>query len=68
MLVEVLIPMSVFATIFGVIYLYLTTRNRERMAMIEQGADPELFVVANSNALLRLIDTRTWEQKEQGRS
>ncbi len=32
-----------FLTIFGVFYLYITTRNRERMAMIEKGVDPALF-------------------------
>ena len=33
----------VFATIFGVIFMFLTTRNRERMALIEKGADANLF-------------------------
>ncbi len=32
-----------FASIFGIFYLYITTRNRERMAMIEKGVDPALF-------------------------
>lgn len=32
-----------FLSIFGVFYLYITTRNRERMAMIEKGVDPALF-------------------------
>lgn len=31
------------ACIFGVFYLFITTRNRERMAMIEKGVDPALF-------------------------
>ena len=47
MLAEILIPivsmLTVFGTIFGVLYLFLTTRNRERMAMIEKGADPVIF-------------------------
>jgi hypothetical protein len=32
-----------FLSVFGVFYLYITTRNRERMAMIEKGVDPALF-------------------------
>lgn len=41
-----LIVVLVLATIFGIFYLYFTTRNRERMALIEQGMDPNL---ANSD-------------------
>jgi Domain of unknown function (DUF6249) len=43
MIVEILVPMTVFATIFGVLYIFFTTRNKERMAMIEKGADPSIF-------------------------
>lgn len=32
-----------FLSVFGAFYLYITTRNRERMAMIEKGVDPALF-------------------------
>lgn len=41
---EVLIPISVFAAIFGIFYVYITARNKERMAMIEKGADASTFV------------------------
>ncbi|AHM60771.1 hypothetical protein D770_12585 [Flammeovirgaceae bacterium 311] len=41
-----LLVVLVLATIFGIFYLYFTTRNRERMALIEQGMDPNL---ANSD-------------------
>lgn len=40
---EMFVPLSMFACVFGIWYVYLTTRNRERMAMIEKGADPTLF-------------------------
>ncbi len=39
----VLIPLIVFSSIFGVIYVFLNTRNKERMALIEKGADVSLF-------------------------
>jgi len=34
---------ALFATIFGIVYVFLTTRNKERMALIEKGADASLF-------------------------
>ena len=39
----VLIPFAFFALVFGVVYISVTTRNKERLALIEKGADPELF-------------------------
>lgn len=41
-----MILISMAACVFGIFYLFLTTRNRERMAMIEKGADPTLFSAA----------------------
>lgn len=43
MLAEILVPMTVFACIFGVLFVFFTTRNKERMLMIEKGADPSIF-------------------------
>ncbi len=40
---EILIPISLFGAVFGIIYIYLMTRNKERMALIEKGASAELF-------------------------
>lgn len=44
MLAEILIPMSFFFAVFGVFYLYLSTRNRERLALIEKGVDASIFM------------------------
>jgi len=41
--VGLLVPIGSFAMIFGIVYLVVTSRNRERMALIERGADPALF-------------------------
>ncbi len=41
--VGMLVPLGCFAMIFGIVYLVVTSRNRERLAMIERGADPSLF-------------------------
>jgi F0F1-type ATP synthase membrane subunit c/vacuolar-type H+-ATPase subunit K len=32
-----------FATVFGLYYVHITTRNKERMALIDKGADASLF-------------------------
>jgi len=42
-LVGILVPLGSFAMIFGIFYVIVTSRNRERMALIERGADPMLF-------------------------
>jgi len=41
--VGIFVPITLFAMIFGIVYLGITSRNRERMALIERGADPSLF-------------------------
>ena len=37
---HILVPIVLFLTGFGVIYIFLNTRYRERLAMIEKGIDP----------------------------
>lgn len=39
-----LIPISLFAMIFGIAYLIYSTRNRERLALIEKGVDASIFL------------------------
>ncbi|QOG03026.1 DUF6249 domain-containing protein [Flavobacterium sp. MDT1-60] len=41
---EILIPISMFLMIFGIVYLFFSTRNRERMALIEKGVDASIFL------------------------
>lgn len=45
----ILIPISLFAAIFGMVYLYLSTRNKERLALIEKGADASIFMRGRSH-------------------
>lgn len=40
---EVFIPIVFFLALFGAFYLYMTARHKERMALIEKGADPSFF-------------------------
>ena len=47
-LVGILVPLGAFTMVFGIFYLAITSRNRERMALIERGADPTLFEAKKS--------------------
>lgn len=40
---EVIIFTVLFGVIFGIYYLYISARNRERLALIEKGADANIF-------------------------
>ena len=39
----ILIPISFFLFVFAIVYLYYSTRNKERMALIEKGAEATIF-------------------------
>ena len=41
---EIAVLAIIFGSIFGVFYLYFSTRNKERMALIEKGADASIFM------------------------
>lgn len=43
-MVAILIPISFFLAVFGMVYIYLATRNKERLALIEKGADASIFM------------------------
>lgn len=34
---------ALFIVVFGIFYLYFSSRNKERLALIEKGADAEIF-------------------------
>jgi hypothetical protein len=44
---EVAVLAVIFGSIFGVFYLYFSTRNKERLALIEKGADASIFMKGN---------------------
>ncbi len=44
MAAAILIPISFFLVVFAITYLHYSTRNKERMALIEKGADASIFV------------------------
>lgn len=48
---EILVPLSFFAMIFGIVYLIYSTRNRERLALIEKGVDASIFLQGKTNGI-----------------
>jgi len=43
---EIAIMAIIFGSIFGVFYVYLSARNKERLALIEKGADASIFTLS----------------------
>lgn len=52
---DILIPLIIFSAIFGMAYVYLTTRNKERLALIEKGADASLFNTGKKRGMGSII-------------
>jgi hypothetical protein len=48
---EAVIIALIFGSIFGVFYLYFSTRNKVRLALIEKGADASIFVKGRSKGV-----------------
>jgi flagellar biosynthesis protein FliQ len=40
---EAIIVLVIFTTLLGIAYLFFSTRNKERLALIEKGADATIF-------------------------
>ena len=40
---EILIVGIIFGVIFGIFYLFISARNKERLALIDKGADASIF-------------------------
>lgn len=46
---DLFVSIAAFAGIFGIVYVFLMTRFRERMSMLEKGVDPSLFAPGNNS-------------------
>ena len=49
MLTEILVPVTGFAAVFGIVFVVISARNRERMAMIDKGVSPKDFLSTKPN-------------------
>ena len=42
-MVEILVPIALFASIFGIVWIAVSAKNKERLALIEKGLDVSIF-------------------------
>ncbi|MCC1484521.1 DUF6249 domain-containing protein [Winogradskyella immobilis] len=52
---EIIIPLAFFGVIFGIVYLFFSTRNKERLALIEKGADASIFNLGKRGSSWKII-------------
>lgn len=45
----IIVPFIVFSCTFGIVFVFLTTRNKERLALIEKGQNADLFNNSGKN-------------------
>jgi hypothetical protein len=50
MVEAIFIPISFFIAVFGIVYLHFSTRNKERLALIEKGADASIFASGSKSS------------------
>ena len=41
--VEIIVPVALFASIFGIVYIVVSARNKERLALIDKGLDANML-------------------------
>ena len=49
------VPIALFLMIFAILYVYYTTRSRERLALVEKGADASVFKIDPVRKKLDLV-------------
>ncbi|MDA9563576.1 hypothetical protein N9R81_02750 [Flavobacteriales bacterium] len=48
----ILVPITLFAGIFGIVYVYFSSRNKERLALIDKGFKEDIFKKAEDKGNL----------------
>ena len=51
----IFVPLGLFLMIFAILYVYYTTRSRERRALVEKGLDANIFKMDPERNRLNLI-------------
>ena len=49
------VPIAMFLMIFAILYVYYTTRSRERLALVEKGVDASVFKIDPERKRLDLV-------------
>jgi hypothetical protein len=48
----IFVPIAFFLALFAILYVYWTTRTKERLALVEKGSDAGIFKVESSKYVL----------------
>ncbi|MCF6356160.1 MAG: hypothetical protein L3J54_00015 [Draconibacterium sp.] len=51
----IFVPVSLFLMIFAILYVYYTTRSRERLALVEKGMDANIFKMDPARRKMDLV-------------
>lgn len=46
----VIVMAIIFGTLFGIVYLFISARHKERLSLIEKGADASIFYSPNKRS------------------
>lgn len=46
----VIVMAIIFGTLFGIVYLFISARHKERLSLIEKGADASIFILQTREA------------------
>ncbi|MBE9468932.1 MAG: hypothetical protein IMY72_11535 [Bacteroidetes bacterium] len=57
MLAGILIPITFFASVLGIFYFFYTTRNKERMSLIENDKDASIFFKSKKSTDVKRVKT-----------
>ncbi|NQU88479.1 MAG: hypothetical protein HQ541_22255 [Mariniphaga sp.] len=49
------VPIALFLMIFAILYVYYTTRTKERLALVEKGVDANVFKIDPTESRLNLV-------------
>jgi hypothetical protein len=51
----IFVPISFFLAIFAILYVYFTTRSKERLALVEKGLNANIFKIDPTESRLNLV-------------
>jgi energy-converting hydrogenase Eha subunit G len=51
----VVVPVAFFLALFAILYVYYTTRTKERLALVEKGMDANIFKIDPAQSRLSLV-------------
>jgi energy-converting hydrogenase Eha subunit G len=51
----IVVPVAFFLAIFAILYVYYTTRTKERLALVEKGVDANIFKRNSTESRINLV-------------